>query len=421
MSIPLENLYHYIEQISEHYYNGRVIIYRFYPDGEKKIDNLHQLSPMSDPYLWSISPEIFCNDQEPVNYDYYEGSKINSDDISLFFFKHNVIKPEFNFRGSVDTIWDKVLLLHSEVNSQDVIKYQSRNFIPVYYWSHAIIARDWFRYAKHVNLFKKSLDTKFLIYNRAWSGTREYRLKFTDCLIENNLINDCKTTCNPFDNDVHYTDHNFANKQWIPTHKLENFFPKTSVSSNYSASFEVNDYQNSFIEVVLETLFDDSRIHLTEKSLRPIALGQPFILVSTPGSLQYLRNYGFKTFSSVFDESYDTILDSNDRMQAIIHLMKEIKNWDSTKLDSAYNELSQISQYNRSYFFSNEFFTLVTDELKTNLYKGIDIIKHNNTSYEWLKKYNYLISNNDAYDYITQLAPWEFWEALYKEVTKTSK
>jgi hypothetical protein len=74
-------------------------------------------------------------------------------------------------------------------------------------------------------------------------------------------------------------------------------------------------------------LFDDDRLHLTEKSLRPIACKQPFILAATHGSLQYLKDYGFKTFDSVWDENYDTIEDPYQRMLAIIQLMKNICAW----------------------------------------------------------------------------------------------
>jgi hypothetical protein len=60
---------------------------------------------------------------------------------------------------------------------------------------------------------------------------------------------------------------------------------------------------------------------LTEKALRPIACGQPFILAATPGSLQYLRSYGFKTFSGYIDETYDTIqeMQNNNKELYIEH------------------------------------------------------------------------------------------------------
>ena len=50
---------------------------------------------------------------------------------------------------------------------------------------------------------------KFLIYNRAWSGTREYRLKFADLLISNQLTEYCSTSVRTTDNGIYYQDYNF--------------------------------------------------------------------------------------------------------------------------------------------------------------------------------------------------------------------
>ena len=40
MSIPLDRLYHYIENIAEEIYSNPIIIYRFYPHGSKKHEDL---------------------------------------------------------------------------------------------------------------------------------------------------------------------------------------------------------------------------------------------------------------------------------------------------------------------------------------------------------------------------------------------
>ena len=93
---------------------------------------------------------------------------------------------------------------------------------------------------------------------------------------------------------------------------------------------------------MLETLFDDDRLQLTEKSLRPIACGQPFILAATHGSLQYLQNYGFKTFNDVFDESYDQIEDPVKRLKAIVALMVQISQWTDDVRSYKINQLQQI-------------------------------------------------------------------------------
>ena len=116
--------------------------------------------------------------------------------------------------GAAISLYDKTIITHSELNSKEVIKYQNNGYIPVFFWSHGIIAKDWFRYAEHdQRLVPPELPKyDFLIYNRAWSGTREYRLKFVELLKTSNLISHCLTSFCPVDSDIHYKDHVFKNQ-----------------------------------------------------------------------------------------------------------------------------------------------------------------------------------------------------------------
>jgi hypothetical protein len=76
-----------------------------------------------------------------------------------------------------------------------------------------------------------------------------------------------------------------------------------------------NYYETYNLEIVTETTVNAH--FLTEKTIKPIASKMPFLTVSSPGYLKYLRNIGYKTFSNVFDESYDNITDTALRVQAI--------------------------------------------------------------------------------------------------------
>jgi hypothetical protein len=177
---------------------------------------------------------------------------------------------------------------------------------------------------------------------------------------------------------IHYNQYNFKNVKWKPVNKLEDHFDKNAAPSHASADFDLSDYKATNFEVVLETLFDDERLHLTEKTLRPIAVGQPFLLVATHGSLAYLRRYGFKTFASVIDESYDDIEDPVVRLETIVKLMKTINEWTVDQQAQYMHQINYIVNYNRNYFFSDEFFNLVTAELKDNLKTAL--IEQENTN-----------------------------------------
>jgi len=387
MSVPLDRLYHFIDNIACHSYDGRVLIYRFYPDGAKNIDQMREFNQVESYFAYLTNPMLYCHDQEPLDYDrlnqQQENEEVFTHTLKQLMNKLGLTRPSFNINFRKN-LFGKSLLLHSERRSKNLEKYleppanHQSQLLSVYYWSHAIIARDWFRYAQH-EIFKKNIKKKFLIYNRAWTGTREYRLKFTDLLITHQLVDQCLTYCNPVesdtDSDIHYSDHNFHNPVWQPEHVLEHHVPKTTALSTASADFDSKDYNCTEIEVVLETLFDDDRLHLTEKSLRPIACGQPFILAATHGSLRYLKEYGFKTFYSIWDESYDSIEDPYDRMLAIIQLMKTINAWSPEEKSSKMQLAEQIVLHNRTYFFSENFFNFVVDELKQNFDCAFDTLK----------------------------------------------
>jgi hypothetical protein len=79
----------------------------------------------------------------------------------------------------------------------------------------------------------------------------------------------------------------------------------------------------SLLYLVTETVATGRRHHLTEKTFKPIAMGMPFVIVGTRGSLEYLRNYGFRTFEGIWDESYD-LYQGPERWQRIQKVMQSI-------------------------------------------------------------------------------------------------
>jgi hypothetical protein len=118
----------------------------------------------------------------------------------------------------------------------------------------------------------------------------------------------------------------------------------------------------SLAYLVTETVATGRRHHLTEKTFKPICMQMPFVLVSTAGSLQYLRSYGFKTFNGLWDESYDNISDTNTRKNHIIELLKNIE---TTDYDT---ETLQRLQHNHAHFFNRE---LVIDRIKKEILEPI--------------------------------------------------
>lgn len=404
MSIPLDRLYHYLKNFC----SDDTIIYRWFPHGSKKLSDLLILdsdSLPSDKYQHYVMHSIIFHDQEPLNYNYYSHSEFLQWVLSIAEERKKQLPyPYWCYSNEyldslalshlrtktigLNGINDFVLLCHSEKNSQQLKIYEDNGFLGVYYWCHAIIARDWFRYAQHDCELVPELDCvkhDFLIYNRAWSGTREYRLKFAELIANNQLLDKCKMNFSATDENQHYTNFKFQNSALgISRFDLEFLFPQNTADSNSSADYNSDDYKFSAIEVVLETLFDDSRWHLTEKTLRAIACGRPFILASTPGALQYLRSYGFKTFDGLINEDYDNETDPLIRLHMIIEEMQRISSLPQIKKIELWQQLYDIANQNKQLFFSDNFHNNIINEFSSNYQDAMKISRQNVKGKWWL-------------------------------------
>ena len=123
-------------------------------------------------------------------------------------------------------------------------------------------------------------------------------------------------------------------------------------------------------------------------------------MAATHGSLQYLRDYGFKTFDSIWDETYDTIEDPYQRMQAIIRTMCEITTWsDELRCDNV-QRMQQIVDHNHKHFFSKDFFDLIINELRTNMTEAFDQIKQDPGFDKWLDKWQHLLQFPQIRDFL---------------------
>lgn len=105
-------------------------------------------------------------------------------------------------------------------------------------------------------------------------------------------------------------------------------------------------YTNSLVHIITETFFFDNFIHITEKTYKPIAYMQPFIMMSAPGSLKHIKDMGFKTFDKYWDESYDLELDATARMLKIYNIVDQIAAWDESKQLEFSHSIKDIVEYN---------------------------------------------------------------------------
>ena len=89
---------------------------------------------------------------------------------------------------------------------------------------------------------------------------------------------------------------------------------------------ETKYHVNSYCNIVMETHFDADQsggTFLTEKTFKPIKHGQLFFVAGPPGSLQQLRDLGYRTFDSVLDNTYDRITDNTQRWRKLCDAIQQ--------------------------------------------------------------------------------------------------
>jgi len=339
------------------------LVLTFQPHGTKDLHNLEEFGMDSRTipefeYKKKIYGKIVMNDQEPFSLDYLDTYRqnISNQKNSIFIANPSQFRKAeriSQFPSDITTIevFRKIvggertpIICHSERNSDDISVLESHGFISCYYWWHGLVARDWFRHWQHYTDLlptdKSNRKCRFLLYSRDHTGTREYRKELVD-------------HCQRHQNQILYN--------WNNTH----------VDSTYSAKISVPDAVNSAVHIVAETLFDTSKIYLTEKVFKPMVMSQPFILFAPPGSLQYLRDYGFQTFNDCWDESYDQETDATKRMKLLLDLIDHLAGLSESEFQHIYKKSLPIIEHNRQRFFSSEFQDHLISEMNTNIDRAL--------------------------------------------------
>lgn len=118
----------------------------------------------------------------------------------------------------------------------------------------------------------------------------------------------------------------------------------------------ITHFNESYFSLVTETKFlrDLPGVHDTqldcylfsEKTYKPILAKHPFILMSRPKSLAVLRQSEYKTFHPYIDESYDNIVDDEDRLLAIVDEVERLSKFSGAEWMSWQENVKSIVEHN---------------------------------------------------------------------------
>lgn len=108
---------------------------------------------------------------------------------------------------------------------------------------------------------------------------------------------------------------------------------------------------DSYIHLVTETTII-SKIFVSEKTWKPIANGQLFLVFGNPGTISYLRDNGVDVFDDIIDHSYDSIDNWQDRLHAI---HRQVRHLVSQNLSDIYVATKARRTDNSHKFFAGAF------------------------------------------------------------------
>ncbi len=349
----VNNFYDYLthkySHVDESYQN---LVFMFSKHGSKNIDELvyHLDNNIFNQYIKNIERyfgTLTLIDQEPIFFNGLNCDIIHPNISKFLSVPEKVMKRLSRMRTPI--------ICHSEKNSDEVSTFLNNGFLEAHYWYHALIARDWFRHWKYYRRTQIYPEKRFGIYCRDHTGTREYRKQL--------MIELSKIYNNVYWNRHTNFDYIIDNNPWYKSEMI--------YDSDSSAKIVWDDQKKFQIHIVAETLFETNKIHLTEKIFKPIVMEQPFILFGPSGSLNYLKNYGFKTFDEVWNESYDGIQNHQERFFKIIELINTLNSLNDEEFKNIMNRCHQITEYNRKWFYSEAFEEQLLYELHNNISTAI--------------------------------------------------
>ena len=101
----------------------------------------------------------------------------------------------------------------------------------------------------------------------------------------------------------------------------------------------------------------------SEKTFKPIAFKHPFILVARQNSLKLLRDSGYKTFDGIFNESYDSIEDDVERLNAIESEIARLNTLPPIQWASLLTKLEPIVEHNYKHYISSRRLAVYPNDL----------------------------------------------------------
>lgn len=213
------------------------------------------------------------------------------------------------------------------------------------YW-----CRTLYQYIRGIEIPQGQFSRKFACwFNR---GTF-FRLDIAKYLVENY----------PDDSFISYQEHGMLSDRKLKEYFSNNIswakkqtpilydqlFPNRVFNFELIVGKERKPYDDYFIEIIGETDILTTN-WITEKTVKNLYIGKPFIVMGGTGILAKIKNFGFQTFSPWIDESYDNIANTYQRLEAIKKEIDRIADKTPAEIQEIYHNLLPIFRHNRNIY-----------------------------------------------------------------------
>jgi len=215
-------------------------------------------------------------------------------------------------------------------------------------WTGGVSWFWWYMYNKHLNnkfkfthdhfgsYFYKKCD--FLYLNKQ---PRKHRVNLYNKLLEQGVL----------DNSIYTFVKGESKRRLEKEYELPGIDPKDYPRYGMDQDITEMPYVDTVCSIVSETNDNDTDVFMTEKIWKPIMAQHVFVVHGNHLYLQKLREIGFKTFGSYFDESYDLENDRDKKIDKIVSLCKDLKTKDWNDI---YRQTIALRQHNYDTLFNKE-------------------------------------------------------------------
>lgn len=120
-------------------------------------------------------------------------------------------------------------------------------------------------------------------------------------------------------------------------------------------------FNDTAYSIIAETDYDNTLSFFSEKTAKPMIYKRLFVAFTGYKFLQNLKALGFKTFDNVIDESYDLIINDQDRYTAAFEQVRRLCDQDQQVI---YNQIQDTLEHNYNLMMNTDWTTFACNQIQ---------------------------------------------------------